>query len=192
MSYHITYKNRPDMDKHLELIAKTRKKYPAIDIYPSLCKETMQMIGISRMIQFCKENKIDDILTIGDYDQDMLDEIKQGGIKNSTEVSYYMTDGEIASAKNATGFIIMQAFPYPEEIQAGYTRERLAECVKALREDFGIQRPIYCAQGIRKLEDIKEIEAAGADGFILGSLLFDHYHDLDSLSRTIHSFKETQ
>lgn len=183
------YNNCPDMEKHLELLAKTREKYPDLGIFISICKENVNAIGTKRLVDFCKENKIDGIITIGEYEQEMLDEIHEGGIKNVTEVSYYMTEAELNGAKNATGYVIMQAFPYPEEIKAGYTKERLYECIRTLRE-ICKDRPIYCAQGIRTHEDVRYVKEAGADGFILGSSLFNDYGDLQALSKTIRGFKE--
>jgi len=183
------YNNCPDMDKHLELLAKTKQKYPDLEIFISICKENILTIGIDRMINFCNENKIDGIITIGEYEQEMLEKIHAAGVKNVTEVSYYMTEAELNGAKNGTGFVIMQAFPYPQEIEAGYTKERLFDCMKTLREICG-DRPIYCAQGIRKHEDVEFIKSAGADGFILGSSLFNEYDNLEALSETINSYRK--
>lgn len=183
------YNNCPDMEKHLELLAETRIKYPNLGIFISICKENMQAIGTDRMIEFCKENTIDGIITIGEYEPEVLEQLHKGGIKNITEVSYYMTEAELNGAKNATGYVIMQALPYPEEIEAGYTKERLYECLKTLHEICG-ERPIYCAQGIRSHEDVKFVKDAGADGFILGSSLFNDYDNLEALSETISGFKK--
>ena len=183
------YNNCPDMEKHLKLLAETRKKYPNLGIFISICKENMQAIGTERMIEFCKENTIDGIITIGEYEPEVLEQLHKGGIKNITEVSYYMTEAELNGEKNATGYVIMQALPYPEEIKAGYTKERLYECLKTLHEICG-ERPIYCAQGIRSHEDVKFVKDAGADGFILGSSLFNDYDNLEALSETISGFKK--
>ena len=70
-----------------------------------------------------------------------------------------------------------------------YTKERLYECLKTLHEICG-ERPIYCAQGIRSHEDVKFVKDAGADGFILGSSLFNDYDNLEALSETISGFKK--
>ena len=183
------YNNCPDMEKHLDLLARTRAKYPDLGIFISICKENTLAIGTKRLVNFCKENKIDGIITIGEYDQEMLDEIHEGGIKNVTEVSYYMTEAEMKGAKNATGYVIMQAFPYPAEIEAGYTKEHLHTCIKALRSICG-EREIYCAQGIRTHDDVRFVKQAGADGFILGSSLFNDYNDMEALANTISGYKK--
>lgn len=183
------YNNCPDMNKHLELLAKTREKYPDLGIYISICKENTETIGRKRLIEFCKEYRIEGIITIGEYDPDALKDLHEAGVTNVTEVSYYMTEAELNGARDATGFVIMQAFPYPQEIEAGYTKERLKECIKTLRGICG-DRPIICAQGIRTHEDVIFIKEAGADGFILGSSLFNDYGDMEALSKTIQGFKE--
>ena len=183
------YKNCPDMEKHLELIAATKIKYPNVDITPGFYKETMLDIGTNNVINFCIANNIDNIITVGRYDQEIIDELNRSGIKNTVEVSYYLTEEELNAAKKGSGYIYMQALPYPAEIEAGYSTERLGECIKILR-NTGIDRPIYGFMNIREPEDIKIIKNAGADGFILGSLLLEHYNNMEVLSEIINAFKE--
>lgn len=183
------FENCPDFSEHLNSIEKFRKKYPSIEIYPGIYMEMTLVVGIDNIIGFFKKNNIDTIFLVGTYSQDLIDIYKNSGLKIAkSSVSYYLRDEEISNAKDGTGFIYLQALPYESEIKAGYTSERLRECVALLKKECP-GRPIYCAKGIRKMEDLRIIKEAGADGYILGSILADYYGDLGKLEEVIKAYK---
>ena len=183
------YRKCPDYKKHLESIERFVKKYPNVEVYPGIYYEMTKEVGIEYIIDFFRKNKIDTIFLVGDYPREYIEKYREAGI-NLTEssVSYYLTDSELKKAKDGNGFIYMQAMPYSTEIEAGYTTDRLKECIEVLKKECP-GRPIYCAKGIRKPEDLKVIYHAGADGYILGSLLVNEYDSLEGLEKTIVKYK---
>ncbi|HPX32486.1 MAG TPA: tryptophan synthase subunit alpha [Erysipelotrichaceae bacterium] len=184
------YQKCSDYKKHLEEISKFKKKYPNIEVYPGIYMEMTNALGVDNIIKFFKNNNIATIFMVGTYTQDLIDSYKSAGLMlTQSSVSYYMKEEELAKAKDGNGFIYMQALPYESELKAGYTTNRLKECVTILRRECP-NRPIYCAKGIRKPEDLKIIYESGADGYILGSLLINEYGDLEKLKKTIKEYKK--
>lgn len=182
------YANCPDPQQHLAQIARFRQRHPAVAVYPGLYQATTLAVGVDKIISFCRENGIDTVFLVGTYQPELVQAYRDSGLMITTSVSYYMTEEEMQKAKAGSGFIYMQALPYQAEIDAGYGPERLAECIHILRRECP-GRPIYCAKGIRKPEDLHIVREAGADGAILGSLLMNDYDDLDRLTATIAAYK---
>lgn len=181
--------NCPDCKKHLERMAKFKRKYSEAEVFPAIYEESVNEIGIEYLKHFCKENKIDTLFLIGDFEDEKLREIKNSGLKVATSVTYYFTGEEIKRVLQNNGFIYMQAFPYEAEIKAGFTTDRLQECINSLHT-MGIQRPIYCAKGIKKPADIALISQSKADGYILGSSLMDYYGNLKELTNIVSRFQK--
>jgi tryptophan synthase alpha chain len=179
--------NCSDYKKHLEQISNFKKKYPQAEVFPAVYEETVQEIGVDPLAHFCKDNDITALFLIGDFDEALIQSMKRYKLNLAISVTYYFTEEEIQRVKQNSGFVYLQAFPYKAEIEAGFNTERLQFCITSLRK-MGISRPIYCAKGIKKPQDIKLISDAGADGYILGSNLMDLFDNLQVLTDEVKKY----
>ncbi len=179
-------KNAPDAMQHLHMMAQFREKYPQAEVFPAVYQETVLEVGVEALCKVCLQCGIDTLFLIGTYETEILRELTKK-MKIATSVSYYMTREELDKAHADTGFIYMQALPYQAELDAGYTSARLGECIELMRSS-GIDRPIYCAKGIKTPEQAAFVGTCGADGFILGSAMLSYYEDLSALTEAVRAF----
>lgn len=184
--FDIARKNCPDPFAHLAQMALYLKKYPNAEVFPAIYQQTVDEIGVERLCSFCLSNGIRTLFLIGTYTPETVAALS-AHMSTATAVSYYMTDEELIKARKSNGFIYMQALPYQAELDAGYTKARLQECIGAMR-NMGLTQPIYCAKGIRTPDDVAFVADSGADGFILGSALLQYYNDLPALTKAVQSF----
>lgn len=184
----IARKNCADPLRHLEQMAQFREKYPQAAVFPAVYQQTVLEVGATRLCDICLKSGIDTLFLVGSYEPDVFAELS-ARMKIATAVSYYMTDEELEKARRDTGFIYMQALPYQAELDAGYTRARLRECVQTLRA-AGLTRPIYCAKGVKTPEDAAFVGESGADGFILGSAMLPYYDNLAALTEAVRAFPD--
>lgn len=98
-----------------------------------------------------------------------------------------MTESEIASAVQSNGFVYLQAKPTTCEPNPKYPT--LADCIRSLRQEHGITRPIYCGVGIHSPADAAMAKEAGADAVFVGSSILKLYDDVDALQAKIREFK---
>ncbi len=185
--FEIARRNCPDPAAHLAQMAAYRKKYPSADVFPAVYQETVVELGVDRLCELCLSCGIHTLFLIGTFAPEIATALSKR-MQTATAVSYYMTEQELAKARQSSGFIYMQALPYQSELDAGYTKDRLRECICAMR-GMGLTQPIYCAKGIRTPQDAAFVAASGADGFILGSAMLQYYGDLPALQEAVQSFQ---
>lgn len=181
--YRLARDNAPDALQHLHMMVQFRKQYPQAEVFPAIYQETVSEVGVDKLVALCLQCGIDTLFLIGTYDTSTLLALSVR-MKIATSVSYYMLSEELEKARADTGFIYLQALPYAPELEAGYTPARLKECIAILRSS-GIDRPIYCAKGIKSPEHAAFVGASGADGYILGSAMVAYYGDLRALTEAV-------
>lgn len=185
----IAYDNCSDYNLYLKKLENFIKDYPDIEIFLLLYQETMEEIGVERLIKFLKENNIDTIISANLNNKELKKELEDKGIKIAVSVTYKMTNDEIEKALDSDGFVYMQAMPTKEDIENGLDKTNLEKSIKKLRK-IGIDRPIYCGVGIRKPEDVDFIRESGGQGYFLGSGIMKYYDEPEKLVSEIKKYKE--
>ena len=178
-----------DYEVYLEQIAKFRAAHPQAEVILLLYQETVCELTPQRLVDFCKANGIDTILSGDLRDTALKRALMEGGLKLAASMNYTMYPEELEMIRSSSGFVYMQAMPGPDDLKAGRGKETLKIAIKKIRE-LGIDRPVYCGVGIRRPEDISFIRDCGGQGFFLGSILMQHYDDPQKLVETIRAYKE--
>lgn len=60
-----------DYDKYLETIADVRATYPDMEMILLAYEDTMESIGIEKLVTFCLENGIEDVIVVGNETPDL-------------------------------------------------------------------------------------------------------------------------
>ena len=90
-------------------------------------------------------------------------------------------------AKNANGFVYLQAKPTTGKINENYPT--LKDCIIYLKSQ-GINRKIYCGVGVHVPEDMTMVKEAGGDGAFVGSTILKLHDEPEKMEETIRKFKE--
>lgn len=178
-----------DYEKYMEEIVTIHRELPEAKILVLSYENTIEAIGISKFIAFCKENGFEDVLLVGLTSNKIKDQIIAAGLKVSCYVQFQMLEEEIESAKQSNGFVYMQAKAVADQ---GYVNEKyptLKDCIQGLR-DHGIDRPIYCGVGVHTPEDARMVKEAGADGAFIGSTILNLQNDLPAMKAKIKEFAD--
>lgn len=177
----------PDYDAHLDGIRRIRQEYPEIQITILLYNEAAVKIGGEKLARFCAENNIRDVNSPDLSDDTVRRELAAYGIQEAGLILYTPDEGRLRHAQNTKGFLYMQAFP--QEGQALTDGMRTPEeLIRFIRKN-GIRNPIYCGGGIRKPQDVKTLQDAGADGFFLGTSLLQLIGQPEQFVETVKQFK---
>ncbi|WP_147348020.1 iron-containing alcohol dehydrogenase [Clostridium sp. AM58-1XD] len=181
------FENCHDYDKYFEAIQEIRNKYPRVAVQLALYENTMERIGIDKVVAFCKKAGIDAMIYVGSERPDFQDKLLEGGIRLAAFVRYHMPEEEIETAKQTNGLVYLQAKPtYNNNVRPGY--EALSDCVAYLRQR-GILQEIYCGVGVYTPEDVRMIREAQADGVYIGSVLLEMEDDVEQIQAFIRSMK---
>lgn len=176
-----------DYDAYFDAILQIRSKYPRVGLQLALYENTMECIGIDKVVDFCKKAYIDGLIYVGNEHPEFQDKLLEGGIRIAVFVRYHMPEEEIQIARQSNGFIYLQAKPtYNNNVKPGY--EKLADCVAYLRER-GVLQDIYCGVGVYTPEDIRMIRDAKADGAYVGSVLLEMEDDVAGVQDLIRTMK---
>lgn len=177
-----------DYDQYLAEMAQIKKDNPTANLILVVYESTVLEIGYEKFVAFCKENGYEDLIFVGLKNDDVKNRMIADGIRVSCYVQYDMQETEIAHAAESNGFVYMQAKP-TEEGKVNPKYPTLADCIRSLREEHGITRPIYCGVGIHTPEDAAMAKKAGADAVFIGSSILKLYDDVDALKAKIQEFK---
>ncbi len=177
----------PDYDAHLEGIRRIRAEFPEADVTILLYNEVAAAIGGEKLANFCKENGIHDVNSPDLHDPDVREALRKNGIREAGLILYVPDEARLLHARNTDGFVYMQAFPREgQELVKGM--ETPAALIRYIRGN-GIKTPIYCGGGIRKAEDVRTLQEAGADGFFLGTSLLMLSDMPEKFVETVKMFK---
>ncbi|MCF0230119.1 MAG: tryptophan synthase subunit alpha [Parasporobacterium sp.] len=177
-----------DYDKYLEEMEQIKKDNPDASLIIMIYEATVLEIGYEKFVAFCKKNGYLDLIFVGLKDEVTKERLLADGIRVSCYVQYDMQPAEIASAKESNGFVYLQAKPTTGNVNPKYPE--LKDCIRCLREEHGITRPIYCGVGIHSPEDAKMAKEAGADAVFVGSTILKLYPDKDAVKEKIKEFKD--
>lgn len=174
-----------DYDVYLEMIADVKKTYEDLKVILLAYEDTMESIGIEKLVNFCLENHIKDVIVVGDKTPGFKEKLMDAGLLVSCYIRYHLPEDEIEAAKNSNGFIYLQAKPIGSPINPQFPE--LKHCVNELRR-LGFTRSIYCGVGVYTIEDVAMVKNAGADAAFVGSSILKVDHDPVKLKEVIQSF----
>lgn len=174
-----------DSKLYYEAIRKIRRDNPSTPLLLLIYEHTLESLGTSKVIEFCRDNSIEGIILVGTKDNTIKNQLMENGLKVSCYVPFDLPEEQVKEAADSNGFVYLQAKP------SGKVREgcdTLQSCIKYLR-DSGITAPIYCGVGIYTPEDVSMASLAGADGVFIGSSIIKKYDDLNGLRQFIKDLK---
>lgn len=179
-------KNTSDYEDYMETIQKIKANHPDTQIIVLVYEETIREIGQEAFIDFCQTNAILDVIYIGSKHPEMRTALMESGIRISSFVPYNLDDKAIKAAQNTNGFVYMQA-----KTETDYHPDypRLKDCIRHLKDEKKIDRPIYAGVGIRDENDVAMVKEAGADGVFVGSTVLRLHDDLPKLRETIQALE---
>lgn len=179
-------RNTSDYRDYMETIVTIKANHPKIQIIVLIYEESIREIGQEAFTDFCKTNAILDVIYIGSKHPKMRASLIESGIRISSFVPFNLDDEAINIAQNTNGFVYMQA-----KTETDYHPEypRLKDCIRYLKDEKNIDRPIYAGVGIRNENDVAMAKEAGADGVFVGSTVLRLHDDLPKLRETIRSLK---
>ncbi|MDD3142089.1 MAG: tryptophan synthase subunit alpha, partial [Lachnospiraceae bacterium] len=132
----------------IEIIMRNNKSTRFIVL---IYEDTVLQIGTEEFIQFCLNNSLHDIICVGNKFPMVRTKLMDSGLKISTYVQFHMPKSELEVAKNANGFIYLQA---KSNGLFHETSKTLKDNISYLREVCLIKTPIYCGVGVSSPEDI--------------------------------------
>lgn len=175
----------PDYETYFEGISAICKKHPDVRIVLMLYENIVEELGVRRIIDFCTQNKIQDLTYVGASRGDLKQELIAAGLCIACYVRFHLPEEEITFARSSNGMVLFQAKP-EGRFRPGC--ETFADGVRYLRER-GITQPIYATVGIRTPEDVRAVRAGGADGAYVGSTLILALEDDNRLLDTMARFQ---
>ena len=168
---------------YLDNIVWTRQYMPHIRILLYLYDSTVREIGVKKLIEFCRENEINDITLTGNPDDDLKSQLADGGLRLSACISLKPQNNEMYAVLNSNGIIFLQTegelSEYPE----------LSGCIGSLRKQ-GVDREIFLKGGISKPADLLSVRGTGADGAVIGTDILNPEFDKEKLIDIVASFKQ--
>lgn len=178
--------NCNDYEKYMTGIQCVRDKHPNLEINLLMFVDIIDQIGLEKLCSFYTKNRIACIICPDiDTNKELKAYLVGNGIKFSSPVHYDFTEAEIKNCLNNDGFVYVQAFPTKgQKVIEGYdTPDKIISYLKRV----GVKQPIYAGVGIKTVEDVQLIKAAGADGFFVGGTPMRIMED-DSLQLAIKQF----
>lgn len=182
---HAALKNCSDYDMYLENIAYAQNMYPDLKVIILAYEDTIEAVGTDKLIKFCQENQIADMIIVGDQKPELKEILMEGGVKVSCYIRYHLPEEEVNAAKKANGFIYLQAKPIGSPVNPKFPT--LKDCITELRRQ-GLNREIYCGVGVHAVEDIQMVKNAGADAAFIGSSILKVDHEPEKLHEVISTF----
>ncbi|MBC8536720.1 tryptophan synthase subunit alpha [Feifania hominis] len=180
------YEQCPDPLVYLEDIRAFAKAHPETELLLLLYDETIRAIGAQRLTAFCRELRIDKLVSGDLKDPALLDELRRGGLFKSSGTGWSMPEEAVQNCLGDGGFVYLRAALTPGETPRPGC-ETLAGCVRHLRE-AGVTRPIYCGMGIHAPADAAAAREAGTDGCFVGSSIVKLVDQPRELIETIRSY----
>ncbi|KKK38920.1 hypothetical protein WQ57_06110 [Mesobacillus campisalis] len=179
------FEQNQNYDYYLETIRKIREKHPEQEILIVLYEHSLKDIGVEKFIEFCHQLHTEDIILVGNEDNQIKNELMENGIRVSSYIQYHLPDEEIGMAKNTNGFIYLQAKSVGK-VREGC--ETLRDCIEYLRNE-GVNQPIYCGVGISNKEDVAMVSNAGGNGAFIGSAVLKKQNQPNELVHFIQEVK---
>jgi tryptophan synthase alpha chain len=177
-----------DYNKYMDGIVEIKNSHPNTRFILLSYENTILEIGVDAFIKFCIDNKMMDLIYVGNHNEEVKSKLIASGIKISCYVQFHMDENEVKAAVESNGFVYMQAKPTTNNINPKFPN--LKDCINHLRS-LGITREIYCGVGIYAPEDIEMAKNAGADGVFVGSTVLKLHTDIPKMKETIALFKKT-
>ena len=174
-----------DYQKYMDAIVQIKKNQPKASFIVLIYEKTIKTIGIDRFIDFCQQNHLYDIICVGNEYPEVREYLMKSKLKVSTFIRYHLPEEDILVAKEANGFIYLQAKP-SDQMHQEY--QSLKTIIPYLRKR-SISNPIYCGVGVSTPEDVKMVKDAGGDGVFIGSTVLKLHHDLPELKTMIQALK---
>lgn len=179
--------NCSDYSAYMKGMVEIKEALPQTKFILMVYENTVEEIGTEKFIKFCLQYHYEDIILVGLKDDTIKNELIKNNLKVSCYVQFHLPEDEVEYAKNANGFVYLQAKPTTGKINENYPT--LKDCITYLKAQ-GIDRKIYCGVGVHAPEDMTMVKEAGGDGAFVGSTILKLHDEPEKMKETIRKFKE--
>ncbi len=162
----------PDYTSYFDGIAEIRRRYPDLRLVFMLYEDTVEELGVERILAFCEENQIYMATYVGS-NETIKNSLIAGGLEIACYVRFHLPKNEVDFAVASTMPTLLQMRP-TEPVREGY--ETYSACLDYLRQ-AGISGNIYASVGVKTPDDIRTAKIAGANGAFVGSILMNVIDD---------------
>lgn len=179
----ICLEHEPDYQKYFDAIIEFHHQHPDVALYFMLYENTVEELGVDRIVQFCKKAGICSASYVGSNEQ-IRNSFEAQGVGLCCYVQFHLPEDEIAFARKSNGPVLLQAKSVGK---IGHNCSSFAEGLQYLRT-AGITGRIYASVGIKTPEDIVTVRRAGADGAFIGSVLMQRLDNAKQFGACLRSF----
>lgn len=156
-------------DVFMDAIRSIRKKHPDLEIHVVVYPDVVDVIGIEKFTDFCKEINAFTVRIAGtDTFSDYISYLDKNGLPTSDYINYSRPDTDIERCKNTTGIIHMRTRRKTEAVNSELQtwRQRL-DYVRGK----GVTARIFATADMTTAQDLITAREAGADGVYVGNVL---------------------
>lgn len=182
-----SYSSDPTLESHANTIRKIRLLYPDQRLFIVIYEETIITYGISKFIDLILECNIETVILVASTSRYVTNELKKNQIKIASFVRYHLPQKEVDIARQGNGFVYLESKPSKEYLN---TKDSLKQVIDKLKNELGVDKPIYCGVGISNSNDVRHVKEAGGDGVFIGSALLKKEHDKLALINFIKDLKK--
>jgi len=176
----------PDLQTYLDGIHQVHTLFPDMKIYLMMYGDTVERVGMEKLLEFCRENRIRNASFVGHSEQ-MQKRLDEAGMVTACYVQCQLPEAEVEAARK------VEQVAYQVRPLAGQdTREDIqtyADGVRYLRA-HGVGGKIYASVGIKTPDDIRMVRTAGADGAFIGGVLMNVIEDEEALKHVLTTYIE--
>jgi tryptophan synthase alpha chain len=186
----------PELNKHLQLLAKIREDFPDEPFYMMAYADFIRKLGMERFVTSIREIGVESLELPDKEEKDpelwrKLDvSLEKAGIYRTYIFHHPFNRQFLDQVKNKTqGFVLLQSFADDQGKRPRVAPEN-KNIIAAMRE-AGLAVPIILGYGINNPERVKEAAQVGADGVIVGTAMIERLNkgDYDGLSSFIRDLK---
>lgn len=182
----IALENCSDYEEYMKGMAEIKQSLPDTKFILMVYENTIDEIGCDKFIRFALEQHFEDVILVGLKDDTVKNKLIESGLKVSCYVQYHLPAKEVEYAKNANGFVYLQAKPTTGNVNPAYPE--LKDCIQYLKQQ-GIDRAVYCGVGVHTPEDARMVKEAGGDGAFVGSTILKLHDFPEQMKEKIREFK---
>ncbi|MEG0230343.1 MAG: tryptophan synthase subunit alpha [Oscillospiraceae bacterium] len=179
--------NCDNYDEYKKGILKIKAQNPTTELIVLAYENTVVEMGVENYAKFLLDNGFENIIYVGASHEEIKKQLMSLGVKVSCYVQFHMDEDEIKAAKEANGFVYIQAKPTTNNVNPKYPT--LKDGIDYLRS-LGITREIYAGVGIATADDVKMAKDAGADAVFVGSRILKLQDNIEEMKKAIKELKQ--
>lgn len=178
------YEMDSTLDQPIQNLLELRMLYPKQKFLLLSYEHTIEQVGINRFIGLCQAFHPEAVILVAPKNDVIRGQLMESDISVASYIPFHLPVAEVTQAKDANGFIYLQAKTTKTEVPY----QTLKEVIAHLKE-IGFTQKIYCGVGVSSPEDILMVKEAGADAAFVGSVILKQEAHLSEMKEYIRLLK---